>query len=134
MTRYHPTSVYRNKPGRPPNTTTKTTTVRIDHDVIYDEYDTSFIKKYAKRIPFKVISMSIRRSTGNNTHVKVVVEGILSPLDELMVRAVFHDDARRIRGDLERYLTNSPVFGLLFDEKYYPLSGELVKAGDWVKV
>lgn len=112
----------------------KTTTVRIDHDISYSEYDTSFLDAYRERCPYTILAMEKRESTGGNTHIKVIVEGDLSPLDTLIVRAIFHDDSRRIRGDLERYALNSPVFGLLFDEKYYPLTGEIKKAGEWVKI
>ena len=111
-----------------------TTIIRIDHDIQYSQYDDSFIREYIKKIPYTVLSIHKRKSTGGNTHIKIEIEEDISPLDTLMIRAMLHDDARRIRGDLERYMLHSPVFGLLFDEKYFPLTGEIKKCGVWVKI
>jgi len=110
------------------------TIIRIDHDIQYSQYDESFIKEYIKKIPYTILSIHKRESTGGNTHIKIEIAEDVSPLDTLMIRAVLHDDSRRIRGDLERYLLDSPVFGLLFDEKYYLSTGEIKRCGEWIKI
>ena len=110
------------------------TDIRIDHDIPHSEYDISHILRWSKKIPYPVRSIFIRSSCGGNTHVLVTVKGDLSPLDTLLIRAIMRDDTRRLRGDLERYATNSKVFGLLFDEKIDVETGERFNAGEWVKV
>ena len=110
------------------------TRIKIDHDISFSEYDTKYIIDWSQKIPYPISAIYIRRSTGGNTHVCVDIPLSLSPLDELLIRAIMHDDARRIRGDLERYLLDSKIFGLLFDEKYYPLTRVLKKAGKWIKI
>lgn len=107
--------------------------VRIDHDIPYHLYDTHFLQEWVKQIPYPVREMYMRESTGGNTHIKLVMWHEISPLDELMIRAVMHDDPKRIRGDLERYLFDSPIFGLLFDEKKFS-DGTTLKCGEWVKI
>jgi len=58
----------------------------------------------------------------------------LSPIDQMLIRAVMHDDKRRLRGDMERYLLDSPLFGLLFDVKYSSQTGLITRAGEWMEV
>lgn len=110
------------------------TEVRIDHDINFSEYDITFIQRWKKKIPYKILKMYIRKSCGGRTHVKLIVKGDISPLDQLLIRAIMHDDTRRLRGDLERYALNSPVFGLLFDEKFNSKTRERTMAGEWVQV
>ena len=110
------------------------TEIRIDHDIPFSEYDTSHLYRWVKRVPYKVKDMSIRRSCGGNTHVLMNVYGDLSPIDQLLIRAIMHDDSRRIRGDLERYAIDAKVFGLLFDEKMNLDTGIHAKAGEWIKI
>ena len=109
------------------------TTVRIDHDIPYSVYNMEYIRGYIQKLPYPVQEVYIRESTGGNTHIKLIVPVELSPLDELLIRAIMHDDERRIRGDLERYALNSPVFGLLFDEKKFS-NGEHKVCGEWVEI
>lgn len=109
------------------------TTVRIDHDIPYSLYNTSYVREYIARLPYPVSEVYMRESTGGNTHLKVIIPMEISPLDEIIIRAIMHDDERRIRGDLERYALESPVFGLLFDEKKFS-DGSLMKCGEWVKI
>ncbi len=110
------------------------TKVKIDHDIPFTSYSQQFILSWRKKIPYEVTEMFIRRSCGGNTHICVCVNGNLSPLDELLIRAIMHDDSRRIRGDLERYALNSPLFGLLFDVKYNSNYCVPTYAGEWCKV
>ena len=109
------------------------TRIRIDHDIPYSEYNTSILKGWIKKLPYDVQAVYIRQSCGGNTHVCVKLAGKLSRFEQLMVRATLHDDARRIRGDLERTLIKSPAFGLLFDIKI-DTAGTVHTAGDWVKI
>ena len=110
------------------------TDIRIDHDIPFSDYDIKHILKWSAKIRYPVRGIYIRSSCGGNTHVLITVKGDLSPLDQLLIRAIMRDDSRRLRGDLERYALNSPVFGLLFDEKLNCDTGEVSRAGEWVKV
>ena len=107
--------------------------VYIDHDILFDEYDVSYIKKWCVKLPYEVKSMDIRKSSSGNTHVRITVSGELTRIDELMIRAIMHDDSRRIRGDLERLCLGSSVFGLIFSEKGY-LPDIVKKCGEWQEV
>ena len=109
------------------------TDVRIDHDITFSDYDTEYLKHWLSRVPYPITKVYIRSSCGGNTHVKVSVPIELSPLDELLIRAILRDDARRIRGDLERYALNSKVFGLLFDTKIDE-EHRVYYAGIWIDI
>lgn len=110
------------------------TRVEIDHDIAYDEYDIQYVSRWIQKLPYKVLEMHIRRSCGGNTHVALVIDGDISQIDQMLIRAVMHDDTRRLRGDMERYLLDSPVFGLLFDIKYNSRSGTISEAGQWIRL
>ncbi len=110
------------------------TLVRVDHDILFTEYDITYIKNWSKKIPYPIKSIHIRRSCGGRTHALITIACDISQLDELLIRAILHDDARRIRGDLERYALNSPIFGLCFDEKYDSKTDTKTKAGEWIKI
>jgi len=112
----------------------KKTRVEIDHDIPYDDYDTGYILRWIQKLPYDVLELYIRRSCGGNTHVALIVVGDLSPIDQMLIRAVMHDDKRRLRGDMERYLLDSPLFGLLFDAKYSSKTGIITRAGEWMEV
>lgn len=109
-----------------------TTVIRIDHDISFSRYDTAYVKDWIKKMPYTVISTEMRESTGGNTHIKVIIKENISPIDTLMLRAVLHDDSRRIRGDLERYLFESPLFDILFDAKRE--NGITRYAGEWIAI
>ena len=108
--------------------------VLIDHDINFSEYDTKFILNWKEKLPYDILAIHVRKSCGGRTHVKVDVSGEISPIDQLLIRAIMHDDSRRIRGDLERYALDSNMFGLLFDEKYNSITGEKTFAGNWERI
>ena len=110
------------------------TWVKIDHDFIFEEYNPEYILSWSKKIPYPVKEIKIRRSCGGNTHVCVKIGMKISKIDELLIRAIMRDDPRRLRGDLERYALNSEIFGLLFDHKINVDTGEVFKAGNWIKI
>jgi len=109
------------------------TDIRIEHDIPFFTYDIDYLKRRLLRVPYPITKVCMRQSCGGNTHVKVTVPMELSPIDELLIRAILRDDARRIRGDLERYALNSKVFGLLFDIKVDE-DKRVYHAGIWVDI
>jgi len=110
--------------------------IRIDHDIPFSEYDEGYLLKWLEKLPKKYIiqAVYIRESCGCNTHAKVEIEGYVHPLEEMMIRAVLHDDCRRIRGDLERLMLDSPIFSLLFDIRHDTEKNITLKAGKWVRI
>jgi hypothetical protein len=119
------------------------TSVTIDWDFVPTGKDWSYqttsdyIIGYLKKIPamYPVYGVKWRFSpSGGGLHILLDIGAELSDLDEILVRAVMHDDCKRLRLDLIRYLYGSREIGLIFSQKISVGSGEKKTAGDWIEI
>lgn len=119
------------------------TQVSIDWDFIPDaplsfEGDVSiYIRDYIKKIPsmYPVYAAKWRLSpSGKGIHILLDIGAELSDLDTILIRAVMHDDCKRLRLDLIRYLYASREIGLIFSQKINVGTGEKKHAGEWTVI
>ena len=97
-------------------------------------YINSTIMSYIMKIPsmYPVYAAKWRVSpSGKGIHILLDIGAELSDLDTILIRAVMHDDCKRLRLDLIRYLYASREIGLIFSQKINVGSGEKKQAGEW---
>lgn len=108
--------------------------VCIDHDVPFVLADIEYLAYCIRLLPQSPDEAYVRESTGGNTHVKLVYNRGIMPIQALFVRAIMRDDSRRLRADMQRFIRCEREIDYCFSEKIDVDTGEIKKAGDWVRL
>ena len=76
----------------------------------------------------------IRRSSNGHIHVKVFLMKFLTAYKLLELRAIYNDDAYRIRADLRRLHYRIGRFDILWDIKSGGKTKGIKRAGKWKRI
>lgn len=108
----------------------------LDYDVPFRKWKSYYpiirLVNDAKKNNVKVIF--VRKSANGHIHMKVFLKKSLSLFKLLQLRAIYLDDAYRIRADLRRLYYGIGRFDILWDIKSGGKTKGIKKAGKWKKV
>lgn len=110
----------------------------LDYDVPFRRWKSYYpiqrIVQDAEKIGLK--SLYIRRSANGHIHLKVFLMKPLNFYKLLELRAIYNDDAYRIRADLRRLHYKSLIvrFDILWDIKSGGKTKGIKRAGKWKKI
>ena len=108
----------------------------LDYDVPYKRWKSYYpiIRIIQDKEKIGLRSLYIRRSANGHIHVKVFLIDPLTPYELLELRAIYNDDAYRIRADLRRLCYKIGRFDILWDIKSGSKTKGIKRAGKWGRI
>ena len=108
----------------------------LDYDVPFRQWKSYYpiIRIIQDKEKIGLRDLYIRRSANGHIHVKVFLMKFLTAYKLLELRAIYNDDAYRIRADLRRLYYGIGRFDILWDIKSGGKTKGIKRAGKWKKI